>query len=84
MDYIFVACDSKFGSITLIGPISGRTWSITKQGSWILDEFPRNEKFLDIECERYCFRTRRMIKQKPIFLSTPDFDQLMSMPNGGN
>lgn len=82
MDYILVATDSATGSRIIKGPITGKDWAVTTQGSWIADEFERDERSLKLEVERYCFKQRQTIKTK-IFLVSPSFRQMEEMPIDG-
>lgn len=82
VEYIFVACLREFGSVTLRDE-KGNAWNVSTTGSWIPDIFPRNERQLFFEKERYCFRSRSVIKQKPIYLISPSFDDMEKIPTGG-
>ena len=79
MNYIFVATNSRTGNKILKGPITGKEWLVTPQGSWIADEFERDDKSLKQEIRRYCFRTRQMVMEK-ISLINPSYDQMELMP----
>lgn len=83
MNYILVATESVAGSIKITGPITGKDWLVTPQGTWIADEFERNDKqLLNLGLTRYCRRLRKQIETK-IFLIEPSFQQMESMPIGG-
>lgn len=79
MQYILVATDSQTGNKIIKGPITGKDWLITPQGSWIADEFERDDRVLNVDVFRYCFKERSMVKTK-IFILTPSWEQLESMP----
>lgn len=79
MNYIFVAVDSQAGNRQITGPITRKSWLVKPQGSWIADEFERDDKALKLELERYCFRTRSMIKVK-VYLVSPSYEQMEMMP----
>lgn len=79
MDYIFVATDSQAGSKVIHGPITGKDWLVTPQGSWIADEFDRTDKVLNIELYRYCIRERQMIRTY-IYLLNPSWRDMEQMP----
>jgi hypothetical protein len=79
MEYIFVAIEPAAGSRVIKGPISGRDWLITPQGSWILDEFERDDRVLNVELYRYCTRSRSDVKVV-VYLTVPSFDQMEQMP----
>lgn len=79
LNHIFVATDSQTGSKMIKGPKTGIDWIVTPYGTWIADEFERNDRTLNLEVERYCFKERRMIKTK-IFLLTPDWRQMEQCP----
>lgn len=79
MNYILVATEAIAGDKILKGPITGKDWLITSKGNWIADEFPRNERFLDVEVYRYCFKERQNVLTK-IFLVEPSWAQMESMP----
>lgn len=80
MDYIFVATESIVGDKILKGPITGKDWLVTSKGNWIVDEFPRDDKFLHIEVYRYCFKTRSNVLTK-IFLVEPSWAQMEELPS---
>lgn len=79
MEYIFVACESIVGSIKITSPVTGNEWVVSSQGTWIPDEFERNERFLLLPLQRYCFKERRMVDTK-IYLTNPSWAQMDSMP----
>jgi hypothetical protein len=79
MNYILVATNSRTGNKILKGPITGKEWLVTPQGSWIADEFERDEKQLKLEVTRYCFKARQTVKEK-ISLISPSYDQMEAMP----
>lgn len=79
MNYILVATDSQTGNKIIKGPTTGKDWLVTPQGSWIADEFARNDRVLDVDVYRYCFKEQQMVKTK-IYLLSPSWEQLESMP----
>lgn len=80
MNYIFVATETAVGEKVIIGPKTGKRWQVTPQGSWVLDEFERTERYLlGLDITRYCSKTRSMIETK-IYLVDPSFDQMETMP----
>ncbi len=83
MDYIFVATESIAGTIHIKGPVSGKMWEVKPSGSWILDEFERDDKKLYLGLKRYCRRSKSMVDLL-VFLTTPSSRQMMLIPNGGN
>lgn len=82
MDYIFVAVPTRYGRVKIVGPITGIEWQIRPRGTWIADEFERDERTVNIEVTRYCFKSRSFIKEKPIFIARPSVKDLDEMPGG--
>lgn len=82
MNYILVATESRVGNITITGPITGKHWVVTPKGSWIADEFERDDKVLHLDLKRFCKKQNRFIPTK-IFLIEPSYKQMESIPIGG-
>lgn len=79
MNYIFVATESIAGSKVIKGPVTNKDWLVTPQGNWILDEFDRTDKYLNLDLTRWCSRVQQFVETK-IFLIDPSYEQMMSMP----
>ena len=79
MNYIFVATESIAGSKVIKGPVTNKDWLVTPQGNWILDEFDRTDKYLNLDLTRWCSRVQKFVETK-IFLIDPSYEQMMSMP----
>lgn len=83
MDYIFVVTDPRVGNKVIRGPITGKDWLVTSHGSWIADEFPRDDRCLFLDIPRFCSRTQSVVNTK-ICMASPSWDQMEQMPDKGD
>jgi hypothetical protein len=77
MEYIFVACQSRLGSVKLNGPKTGKDWIITRYGNWMAKD---DEELLDTQVQVWCFRQNKFITIKAIYETVPSSNQMELMP----
>lgn len=77
MGYLFVVCNSRLGSVKLVGPKTNKTWHISRFGDWIDEE---DEELLEVEVDSWCFRQNKMIRVRAVYETTPSEDQMRRMP----
>ena len=71
---LFIASHYSLGTVTEVGPITGKKLTITPQGSWVNedDAFILLEKEYDV----FCPAKRGYVKKRGLYEITPTIDQL--------
>jgi len=79
VNWEFIACLSKLGSVAINGPVTGQRYDIKAQGSWVRQE--DFEGLLAVESEIYCLNQGKPVKVKPFFRGRPTSDQMREKPS---
>lgn len=76
--WAFVGSNRRLGTITRVGPVTGKQWSISHTGSWIAEDDAW--AFFEITETVWCSRSDSFIEINPIHPLGPDQDQYRNKP----